>query len=127
MYSTLFMLEMSNNPTSQKTLKRSFNEKREYNNLHLDGVEIENRNNEFLIHQKSCISIIHSLPNNPYIKIFRSMGAKLAWISQLRPDIACVVAFLVQVTVQIFQKDAIHFTNPIKEIVKHLTYSPHLV
>lgn len=62
------------------------------------GMKIEDQDNGFIIHQKRYISKIKPLQNFSNFTDFRSLRAKLSWVTKTRPDIACSAAQSAQIT-----------------------------
>lgn len=67
--------------------------------------------------QKSYIDNLKLMPKGCSYEDFRSMRAKLAWVVNSRPDIACAVSFASQVTRSTFNDQSHKLLN---RIVKHL-------
>ena len=77
----------------------------EWDNVQFAGVEVETKKNGFEVHQKKYINKIRELDYKSTYEDFRSLRAKLAWTNNSRPDIACAVALLTQVTKEVLDTD----------------------
>ena len=100
---------------------------REYDDLQFSGLEIETKNNEFCAHQKRYISKLKRIPETANFSEFRSTRAKLACISNSRPDISCPVAKLTQVTEEKYEKNQKSYIIKINDILNHLEEYKDLV
>ena len=98
---------------------------RQYGNTQFSGVEIETTHNGFSIHQKSYINKI-KMPEEFTFKTFLSIRSKLAWIAQTRPDVACSVALLAQITEEAFEKDPSTAYRIVKGTLKKLQEDSNL-
>ena len=112
---------------SKKTEKTFKCRPRERDNVQFAGVEIESKGEENKIHQKLYISKLIQLMANEDFAAFRSLRAQLAWVLQTRPDIACAVALLTQVTEARFHTDAKKYVTDVDTVVKHLQKTPYFV
>lgn len=62
------------------------------------GLELETIGNCFKVHQNVSISKLTKINVNEDFAEFRLLHVKLAWASNYRPDICCIVELLMQVT-----------------------------
>ena len=67
--------------------------------------------------QRDYIGRLKLLTSDTNFATFRSMRHKLAWVTNTRPDIACAVSMLTQVTERNFGQESIREAN---KIIKHL-------
>ena len=71
---------------------------RAYEKFNFVGVQVEKKDSEYMIHQTSYIRKIDKLLNTATCKPYRSLRAKIAWITYNRPDISFSIAQVAQVT-----------------------------
>jgi hypothetical protein len=90
------------------------------------GVEIETKESEFVVHQQRYISKLIPLSRYATFKQFRSLRAKLSWITQTRPDVSCVVALAAQVTENRYNGDPGEYIKQLNRVIKHLENVPDL-
>jgi hypothetical protein len=53
-------------------------------------------------------------------KQFRSLRAKLSWITQTRPDVSCAVALAAQVTEDRYNGDPGEYIKQLNRVIKYL-------
>jgi hypothetical protein len=99
---------------------------REWNNVQFAGVEIETGEPEIIVHQQRYISKLMPLCKQATFKQFRSLRAKLSWITQTRPDVSCAVALAAQVTEGRYHGDPLVYINQLNRVIKHLKKVPDL-
>jgi hypothetical protein len=93
---------------------------REWNNVQIAGVEIETKESEFVVHQQRYISKLIPLSKNATFKQFRSLRAKLSWITSTGPDVSCAVALAAQVTEDRYNGDPGEYIEQPNRVIKHL-------
>ena len=83
------------------------------------GMEFSQREGQgFNVHIGEYISELRPLPKPCSFEKFRSMRSKLLWTVNFRPDVACAIAKLSQITEKDFDRDYdVKLTN---KIVRHL-------
>ena len=104
----------------KKTEERFQCKNMDYDNLQFAGVEVQSKDSGFEVHQKSYLTKLPTLDKNSTFKEFRSLRAKLPWLVNSRPDIACAVAQSTQLTEGIFEKDQERLIKSLNSIVRHL-------
>jgi len=83
------------------------------------GCKIDMRNkNCITISQPNHVKRIEILELNATYSKYRSMRARMAWLTQTRPDIVCAISFAATVTEKNFGKDSIKDMNKITKYVK---------
>lgn len=85
--------------------------------LSFTGLRITENEDGRRLSQSAYISKLQLLPAAADFEMFRSTRAKLAWVVNSRPDIACAVAFASQVTSKTFEK---HSQKTLNKIIKYL-------
>ena len=93
---------------------------REFDKIQFSGVNIETYNDGFCIHQERYIHTIETLPKDVNFAHYSSLRAKLMWLIQTRPDIACAVAQSTQVTETRFNVDPHTHRKLLNSVVRHL-------
>ena len=78
---------------------------RTYDKFNSIRVQVEKNNSEYMNHQTSYIRMIEKLLNTATYKSYRSLRAKLGWITYTRPDISFSIAQAGQVTESHFATD----------------------
>lgn len=81
------------------------------------GVEVTGDPSNRFISQKRYIQSLQLLPCDCDFQLFGSMGAKLSWVVNSRPDIACAIAFASEVTEKTFESD---YVLELNKFIKHL-------
>jgi hypothetical protein len=85
------------------------------------GLDITSNTSESnAISQQKYIERINALPDNAEFDEYRSLRARLAWVTQTRPDISCNVAFAAQVTKDIFNTNPSNYIKDLNQIIKYL-------
>lgn len=91
---------------------------REYDSFRFAGIYIQKLADGHILHQKSYIERLKTLPNTATYTEFRSTRARLTWIQYTRPEISAVVNFLSQITEKSFGKDKIKMLNDAIQFLK---------
>jgi hypothetical protein len=73
------------------------------------------------VHQQRYISKLMLLSKDANLKEFRSLQAKLPWITQSRPNVSCAVALAAQVTEDRYYGDPREYIKQLNRVIKHLT------
>lgn len=87
------------------------------------GLQISGSKEKLKLSQARYIENLSLLSKDADFEFFRSMRAKLAWVVNSRPDIACAVAFSSQITPSTFDSTSYKLLN---KIIKHLKASKEL-
>ena len=87
------------------------------NEIKFTGLSINGKNKTKSISQSEYIRNIELLPKTTTFDLFRSMRAKLNWISNSRPDISCAVSMASAVTEKLFNESKVKNLN---SVIKHL-------
>ena len=66
------------------------------------------------------------VPLDSTFKGYRSLRARLSWVTQSRPDIACAVAVATQVTEERFNTSPLTCIKPLNSDITHLKEQPEL-
>jgi hypothetical protein len=111
---------------SELTQRRFQCRPREWNNVEFAAVEIETKESEFVVHQQRYISKLMPLSKDATFKQFRSLRAKLSWITQTRPDVSCAVALAAQVTEDRYNGDPGEYIKQLNRFIKHQKKIPDL-
>ena len=107
--------------TLSQSIEKTFQcRDREFDKVQFSGVNIEASNNGFCIHQESYIKTIASLSKDDSFAQYSSLRAKLMWLLQTRPDIACAVAQSTQVTQTRFTSDSTTHKKLLNSVVRHI-------
>lgn len=95
-----------------KVTERTFESRsREYDNIKFSGVKSDTTNSGFLMHQSEYVDKLQPLQNDCDFTIFRPYRHLIALLTQMRPDLAAVAAFLSQVTKETFDGEHIKVTT----------------
>ena len=109
---------------SMKTTKRAFESKSpRFNKFAFTGISLKGGKGLRELSQKEYINRLRYLQKSAKFEDFRSMRHKLAWTVHTRPDIACAVSKLAQVTERELTQSCIERAN---KIIKHLKSTPNI-
>ena len=97
-----------------------------YDKFNFVGVQVEKKDTEYMIHQTSYIRKIEKLSNTATYKSYRSLRAKLAWITYTTPDISFSIAQAAQVTESQYNTDSKLQIRYINRTIKRLRKEPYL-
>jgi hypothetical protein len=111
---------------SEKTSKRFDCHERELDNFKYVGVEVETKENEFLLHQNSYLKRLVPLAAESSFKAFSSFRQNLRWLVSTRPDIACAVGMATQVTQQMFEKNPVEEVKAVNRVLTYLKKNPSM-
>ena len=119
----LFVGTLQFEQVTKKMLTRFECRKPAYDNFTYVGIEIESHDSSFELHQTKYTEKITAelMLKDGTFSDFRSKRAQLAWLCQTRPDIACAVAKLAQVSQERFGQK--HVTD-INRVLKQLRNKP---
>jgi hypothetical protein len=92
---------------------------RQFNNFTFAGVDINTEDDgQFALSQTVCIRILVVLPDEATFPEFRSMRAKLSWLTHTRPQIAHFVNTAAQVTEDKFDLSHVKSMNSATKALK---------
>lgn len=97
---------------------------REFNNLCFAGTEMSQNEKYTILHQSRHANKLKELGDEVDYSKFKSLVMTLAWLVQTRPDIACAVGQLAQVTDEHYQSDPSDFRTRINKVIKHIHKEP---
>jgi hypothetical protein len=97
------------------TSERFKSREREYDKVRFSGVNIDRSQGGYEIHQREYIDKLQ-----PEFDAYRSLRAKLMWLVNTRPDIACATSMASRVTFDLFKEDSVNSIKGLNKIVKHV-------
>lgn len=87
---------------------------RQKDNIIFAGIQVaKNREGGFRLSQCDYARKLHTMDLGSTFHDLRSVRAKLAWVTNTRPDICCAVAKLAQITEGTFTADSVKLANKI--------------
>lgn len=98
---------------SEATGDRFQSKPREVGNFQFAGIQIEEINGGYLMHQQRYAQRIPPLPKHCTFNEFRSKRHELAWLTHTRPDISAAVNLAAQVTEPKFDKKNVKELNDV--------------
>lgn len=97
---------------TEGTMRKFECKKREYDNFGFFGTRIHTvRKDEFLLNQEHYCKALRKLPLTARMEDLRRARALLAWTTHTRPDLACLVNKLAQVTEKTLKEEHIKALN----------------
>jgi hypothetical protein len=111
--------------SSEQTMNKFACREHQWDNVTFAGMEIASEGEQgFAIHQKAYIPSLATIHPGSTFKQYRSLRAKLAWLTNSRPDIFCAINQAAQVTEYMFNADTSGRIMNIKSVVHHVQKSP---
>lgn len=89
-------------------------------------MQIETTEEGFKIHQQNYINKLCTLDKKSIFDDFRSLSAKLAWVTNTRPDISFSIAKSSQITIEMYREDTQKHVNLLNRVVKYLRKTPEI-
>lgn len=97
---------------------------REFKNLSFAGVEIHQGDDHTILHQHRHANKVRELEQEGDYSTFKGLVMTLAWLLQTRPDIACSVGQLSQVTNKEYESDPLRYRTTINKVIRHIKREP---
>jgi Reverse transcriptase (RNA-dependent DNA polymerase) len=102
------------------TSDRFKSRERDYDKVRFAGVNIEEGHNGFKIHQQEYTDKLQSLDSNADFDAYRSLRAKLMWLVNTRPDIACATSMASRITFDLYKLEPGKCIKELNKIVRHV-------